>query len=299
MSDGTSDALCHALGTTWWLELPATLTATERTTIETDVIEYIKQFEADYSRFLPTSLVSQLNDTGQLKHPSPAFVALLTYGQTLYTQTDGLFNILIGTHLVKRGYDSSYSFTPQPEPTILPNPTTDLHIADDCITLEQGTVDVGGFGKGYLIDLLADRLSTAHQLTTFLINGGGDMYAKTVPGEPTTVYLAHPRNPALALASTTLDNGAFAASSPHLRSWTHQGQVYNHLVHSTNTNPGDSVFTKASTAALADALATTLLLLDPEPALAYCTTHQVAAAFYHTNDARLVTTPSFTPLQTY
>jgi len=297
---GTSTPLCQALGTTWWLELPTSLTATAHQAITTDIIHCITAFEANYSRFQATSFISQLNSTGELQHPSPECVAALEYGQTLYSKTDSLFNMLIGTHLVKRRYDNNYSLTPTPEPTQLPNPLTDLQISAEKITLRNGAVDMGGYGKGYLIDQLADRLAGQHELSHFLINGGGDMYAKTLPDSPVTIYLAHPTETNLAVASTTLQNEAFAASSPHLRSWTHRGKDYNHLVQTHTDAPTklvDGVFIKADQAASADALATTLLLLNPADITAFCSSRQLAAAWYDVATAKLTATPTFLPLQ--
>jgi len=89
-----------------------------------------------------------------------------------------------------RGYDSSYSLSPHVDLATLPlpDPRSAITITDDAITLTAGALDIGGFGKGYLIDLLAQDLK-AHDLHHFLINGGGDIYVTSNQGQPSPLCL--------------------------------------------------------------------------------------------------------------
>ncbi len=259
----------EALGTRFYIEICDEVTPPTLADIIHDAGLFLSQFEAHYSRFLPDSLVSILNRERFLSHPDSEFIALLEYGQNLTKRTQGLFNMLLGKTLEARGYDSNYSFIPKDtkqENFAVPNPLTDLKIDSTTIHLANGNLDLGGFGKGYVIDLLTIYLKITHNLKYFLINGGGDMYATSNYGAPFTIYLEHPLETQTYLGTTEILNQGFAASSPHKRSWVHNGATYNHIIDTkpnyTNSKLCDASFIIARNCVEADAFATIALLVS-------------------------------------
>lgn len=279
-----------ALGTSWWIEIGDPVDVTTRTLIINECARLASTFSDQYSRFKSDSLVSQLNQRRTLENPPTEFIQLLVLGQQLYTITKGVFNCLLGEHLSARGYDSTYSFVPTPEPETLPNPLIDLTITDKEITLHAGAVDFGGYGKGYLIDQLANYLREQHHIQEFLINGGGDLYGTTLKGQPITVYLEHPTAVGQYLGTTTIMNQGFAASSPHKRTWTRDGVTHTHIVGQVNR---DATFIIAPNAVIADALATTALLA-PEAVLEdSLVATNGSMAGYSVTEKRLIQTPHF------
>lgn len=253
-----------ALGTTWLVEIFDPVS--KQTLDETFglVQRLLLDFEATYSRFNPDSQISLLNQNGTLLHPDPTTVEILRLGQQLYTDTDGIFNLLVGEHLIARGYDASYSFKPTTEPAHPPSPLTALTITDSLITLATGKIDLGGYGKGYLLDKLSRYLQEELRFKYFLINGGGDMYATSDLGKPITIYLEHPTKPGTYIAETTLQDQGFAASSTHKRRWKVSGKEYSHIVDTANqkeaTADESGIYVKVKEAVTADAWATTLLI---------------------------------------
>jgi len=184
---------------------------------------------------------------------------ILRYGQSLYGRTEGTFNFLLGSTLTARGYGTGPSALPGDIP---PHPEHDLEIRPDGIVLHAGGVDFGGFGKGYLVDLLSDYLKT-RGVSDFLINGGGDLYGTSDNGTPISIHLEHPTEHEVYLGTTTLFNEGFAASSPFKRTWKQGDTTHNHIVGETVA----ASFVKAKTAKEADAFATAALL-TPEDAIA-------------------------------
>ncbi len=85
-----------ALGTKWWIEIYEELAEDRKEVTYGDLLSIIKSFEEAYSRFLPTSTVSLLNQTGEVRNPTPEFLALLSFGLKMYKETDGTFNFLHG-----------------------------------------------------------------------------------------------------------------------------------------------------------------------------------------------------------
>ncbi len=273
-----------ALGTTWLVELfdeVDTETADETYSL---IRRFLSVFEAKYSRFKPDSVISTVNSAKILEHPDETTIELLTLGQQLYRDTGGIFNILIGEHLIARGYDADYSFAPTEEPEIIPSPLESLIITPERITLTAGHIDLGGYGKGYLIDRLADWLHE-RGFKHFLINGGGDMYATSDHGAPVTIYLEHPSAPGTYVAKTTLKNQGFAASSTHKRRWKVSGKEYSHIVDTSAEKSSNAdefgIYVKAPEAVTADAWATTLLISDSQSHEVITSQNDAGFACYH------------------
>ena len=269
----------QALGTTWWIEV---FTETDSKTLDAafgSVEGFCADFENRYSRFKPDSFVSKLNQDRELIDPSAELRALLQFGKDLYLRTNTHFNILSGHILEIRGYDAVYSFQANDESTLnVGNPITDLLISQERITLTQGSVDIGGFGKGYLIDLVANLLREQFALQYFLINAGGDMFGTSDHDMPIEIQLEHPVLERTIIAKTTLHDQGFAASSPYKRRWKHRGKTYTHLVSDSITHHASYV--KHHKAATADAFATTALLAQKSEMEQISQTEHLALAYF-------------------
>lgn len=282
----------QALGTHWWIEVFDDITTETFGTIMQDTEGFISLFERRFSRFIATSDISILNRERVLSEPNSETLALLTYGKNLYLRTNTHFNILTGHILEARGYDSSYSFTPTPETELTAgNPISNLLLSSEQIELTHGNVDLGGYGKGYLIDAVARLLQDTHNLKYLLIHAGGDMYATSNHGEPLNIYLEHPLLEKQIITQTTLLNQGFAASSPYKRQWKSAGATYSHIV-------APAVITRASfikhdSAGDADAFATTALLTKQKEMEQLSGVEHFGLAYYNPDTNQLISNPAF------
>tara|TARA_B100000508_G_scaffold36168_2_gene27995 strand:+ start:9723 stop:10601 length:879 start_codon:yes stop_codon:yes gene_type:complete len=242
----------EALGTIWHIELFEEYS--DQTALRASIVDWLEEFESRYSRFLPDSWLTVLNSAGEFKNPDPQFVDLLTQALDYYDKTNGVFNVAIGEQLAKSGYDAEYTFTASAELSLIPALPEVLEIKTEKILLKSGLLDLGGIGKGYAIDKLADFLKNKHHLQYFLINGGGDIYVTSNKEKPVTIMLAHPDDKGLAIGVIDLKEVGFAASSPKLRVWQDPktGEKYNHLLTKHNV----ASYVVAPTATEADVWAT-------------------------------------------
>jgi len=283
----------QALGTQWWVEI---FDEKEVKTLEgaCGALEgFAAEFETQYSRFKTDSLISTLNRERKLDQPNEECRALLNYGKTLYLRSNTHFNLLTGHILEARGYDATYSFkVKEPEMVTPGNPITDLLISADKIILLQGNVDLGGFGKGYLIDELAKLLREEFSLQYFLINGGGDMFATSNHDTPIEILLEHPTKPKEFIYKTNLLHQGFAASSPFKRSWHSGNKTYTHIVSNTEVTPVAS-FVKAASARDADAFATTALMLSEAQMSQIAQSESIGIACFNPVTSQLWQTTSF------
>jgi thiamine biosynthesis lipoprotein len=247
----------NATGTVWHIEI---LDANfNQPALETATRAFLENFEQKYSRFRNDSWLNRLNDLGVFDQPSEEFKKLLRQSIAMYKKTHGVFNIAIGQKMISSGYDTEYSFT-ESESVRLPNLSDVLTVTEDKISLTNGTLDLGGIGKGFLIDLLAKLYQDVYGLKYFIINGGGDIYATSDHESPIVISLQHPENQELSIGNVSLYHQGFASSSPHIRAWKDRitGSSHNHL-HTTNKITS---YVVSATCCDADVWATTLAI-DP------------------------------------
>ena len=249
----------QALGTCWNIEFLEDDVDVSNIQKETQI--FLECFESRYSRFRNESWLSILNQEKVFHNPDPEFVTLLNESLHYFKTTNGVFNIAVGEKMEKSGYDANYSFTKTTtQDSDIPSLPSVLSVTEEKITLATGRLDLGGIGKGFVIDSLVALYKTTFGLHSFIINGGGDIFATHEKGRPITVALTHPTDQTLSIGSINLCNQGFAASSPFVRAWKDKNtkQEYNHL----HTSNAVASYVVADTACSADVWATTLAI-DP------------------------------------
>jgi thiamine biosynthesis lipoprotein len=140
------------------------------------------------------------------------------------------------------------------------------------LTRAGARVNVGGIGKGYAIDRGAAILRS-RGLGDFIIQAGGDLYVAGRRGErPWRVAIRDPRGPAeRTFAAMDLTDATFSTSGDYERAFVRDGQRYHHILDPDTGMPARgsrSVTIVARTALLADALATGVFIMGPDPGLA-------------------------------
>lgn len=219
----------------------------------------IAEFDKNYSRFRPDSLVSTMaRAAGEYTLPADAPPLFDTY-QKLYRLTDGAVTPLIGQVMVEAGYDADYSLVPHE----LHHPPAWEEVIEyqfPRLTLKQpALLDFGAAGKGYLIDLVAEVLA-AEGVTAYCIDAGADiLYHHTKP-EPLRVGLEDPNDSAQVVGVANILNNSICGSAGNRRTWAD----FHHIVDPhTLTSPRHILATWAIAPAglLADALATALFFV--------------------------------------
>lgn len=246
----------EAIGTQWWVEsLDVTQPLDDETVGELE--QYASQFDQHYSRFITTSLLGQLNNVHYLKKPPKELVEMFDFAREMFMISEGAFNITVGGKLHELGYGSRHAAAP-----IYANPWQYISYDQQSITTpEDMTIDNGGYGKGWLIDAFAQILAR-RGYERFLINGGGDMLISN--NEPIAIELEHPYDDTLSIGATKITKGALAVSGVAKRTWHHDSQSYHHLIDPFTEEPTNNgvagVYVRASTALIADTMATILMI---------------------------------------
>jgi thiamine biosynthesis lipoprotein len=224
--------------------------------------EIISDFEKKYSRFHEKSLIYKLNNDKFVENNDEEFRSIISTGIQLYKQTDGVFNFMTGRIIEDKGYDRKYSFISKENDGVIEDPEKALRITDESIYLSQiSKIDIGGFGKGFLIEKIAlNLIGMGYQY--FLINGGGDIKVTSDNGNPVVILLQHPAKREYTLGTLKLKDLSLASSSPMIRQWKdpNSKRVKSHLINTKDLNneSHNSAFVISPNTIYADAYSTTM-----------------------------------------
>ncbi|HMU66380.1 MAG TPA: FAD:protein FMN transferase, partial [Cellvibrionaceae bacterium] len=213
------------------------------------LIQEALRFEAKYSRYLPTSLVSHINNSaGATQILDAEAAAIVDYAAQLYQQSEGLFDITSG--LLRQAWDFSSAQVPSQHriQALLPHIGW-LHVSwqNPQLCLPAGMqIDLGGIVKEYAADALA-QCAQAQGINSGLIELGGDI---RVFGESTwPIGISDPQQPGRPLLQLKLQAGGFATSGNYQRYFIYQGKRYSHIL---NPKTGWPVVTPAGVSVIAD-----------------------------------------------
>lgn len=169
---------------------------------------------------------------------SPQLAAMLTDATDLSVKSQGLFNPAIG-HLISTWGFQRDEFTAvniddeKIKALVLANPRmTDIVVNNNTAysTNPNVKLDLGGYAKGYALDMAADYLRK-QQVKNALVNIGGNIIALGQHGDkPWRVGIQHPRKPAAIATLDLADGWAIGTSGDYQRYFMLDGKRYCHII---------------------------------------------------------------------
>lgn len=224
----------------------------------------MRTFANRYSRF---KKVNELYRFNQSEHTivSPELFALLSQAKQFHASTNALFDPSILAALEDEGYHGAGH---SPLPTQVPQfSELTLDPKTRAVSKPKGLyIDLGGIGKGYIVDQVATYLS--RHFDNFLIDAGGDIFVRGVNKKEEYPYWAidveHPTSGDDSAALLLLTNMAVATSGRNRRRWQKQGQEKHHIIdprtQKSASQDFQSVTVIAKNTTTADVLAKTLFI---------------------------------------
>lgn len=238
------------MNTEWWIRAYG---ATEH--VMDDAEALVHDIEARLSRFRKSSSLSALNRDRVATDPMLA--AVVRAALDWRDATNAVFDPGVGAALVAAGYDRSFEAIEGVCRGAVDARRPRITVGGDCVSLDgEGTLDLGGIGKGWAVDRVAEHLET-HRVGHYLIDGGGDLRAGDTPSVPWPVGVGDG-------LVAWIGPGAVATSSTEKRRWVTASEVTaHHIINATTGVPAVSGIRTAvvthQTATTADVLATTLI----------------------------------------
>lgn len=249
----------------------------------------VDRLEGELSRFTENSDIARINN---LTANQPLQLGLeafecLKLSCRIYAETNGAFDITIGSLLACWRNDDGTLRTPSQEELELARQRTGTHfikLDEDEHTVEllaDGVqVDLGGIGKGYAVDKVAELLRE-WSIDVALVSGGySSVLALDAPagtkGWPLT--LSNPCNRKQILARPYLQGRALSGSG------IQKGQ---HIIDPRTIRPVKdkcAAWSSASNAATADALSTAFMVMSLDEIGQYCSDHPDVSAIIMLED---------------
>lgn len=203
----------------------------------------INNFDKKYSRFRWDSDITNLNEqAGEIVSIDTDFQKLLLTVRKMADDTEALFNPFILPALTRIGYQTSWApneSTSDPpiyndRVVVTPN---QIIIKDKTVQIPANSaIDIGGIGKGYLLDQLSDYIE-GQSITDYWFSLGGDIIARGSDpnGKPWKINIANAKEPnhTKAYVCTSSDQAiVIATSGVTKRHGIHKGKNWHHIVDS-------------------------------------------------------------------
>jgi thiamine biosynthesis lipoprotein len=184
---------------------------------------------------------------------------MLQLGESFHKDSSQIFDLFIKRNLESKGYGKKIDRV-EADLEVDENEGRFFKKGEKIFLNTSEQVDLGGIGKGYLIDKLARFLQIELGLKYFLINGGGDLYATSDHEKPVKVLLEHPTDQSLAIGEVELLNQSLCVSSSFKRVWQKDGRTANHFISASDKEIQAASYVLGSEATSTDVLATILCL---------------------------------------
>jgi FAD:protein FMN transferase len=227
-----------ALGTMCEVQYAAPDGEGQATAFERAVVGWVSAFEAKYSRFRDSSLVSRINAAAgrDWVEIDAEMELLLQLCDTLYFMTGGVLDPTALPLLRIWNYKADHPRVPPaseiaaararvgwrkvqraPGKVFLPEPGMGL--------------DFGGFGKEYAVDVVA-RIAAEQGLAAVLVDFGHDLRALGAPPDRPAwhIGLEDPKRPAATHGSIAVVGRGVASSGDYIRCFEVDGKRYGHVI---------------------------------------------------------------------
>jgi len=226
--------------------------------------------EGVLSRFQPESQLSRLNQDGVLKDAHPVLVTLVKQSQELSQLTHGAFDITVKPLLDLYQKSASLPDKEMVQETLSLVDFQKLGLSGRTLKFQKSgmSITLDGIAKGFIVDE-GIRVLKQSAFVNVLVEAGGDLMAagEKYPHASWKIGLKAPRKEMGDLVATfNVQNQAIATSGDYLQAFT-PDFANNHIIdprsgYSSPEFASVSVF--APTAALADGLATAVMVMGRE-----------------------------------
>ncbi|HBJ36194.1 MAG TPA: FAD:protein FMN transferase [Planctomycetaceae bacterium] len=220
-----------------------------------DALDLLEKIESKLTIYSTDSEISRINQSAgkQPLHVSNDVFQLIAQAISISEQTGGAFDITAGPLIECWGFTKRRGQKPTDQ---------QIETARMCVGWQQVElnhqektvflklpgmkINLGGIGKGYAIDRLADHLRQ-NAVNQFLIHGGKSTILastdKTNPqAEPWKIAIQHPLRPTRRLTEIEISNGAIGTSGSGKQFFHHKGKRIGHVIDPRTGRPaGDAL----------------------------------------------------------
>ena len=252
-------------------------------------------YEQLFSRTIETSEISRINQAkGEPVTVSDDTRELIEKGLYYSELSGGAFDITIAPVSSLWDFKSADPSVPDADAISRAVQAVDyhtVHIDGNQVWLENpdAALDLGGIAKGFIADRLKEFL-VSNGVSSGIINLGGNVLTigQKPDGSLFRVGVRDPKDTGSSLAVISMGPGTVVTSGVYERCFEKDGVFYHHILDPETGLPAETDLTSATIVGQssmdADAMATALIVMGREKALAFCEEHQVEAMFIDGED---------------
>ena len=243
------------------------------------VYEEFKRLNSILSFYDPESELSQLNQTCNESFPaSDELIEILQLSRKIYEESGGAFDVSCGVlygfwkDLIRKGKVKEFPSgqTIEDLKNLCGMDNIDMDSKKNTIIIKRKglKIDLAGIAKGYMVDKAIKKLQEAG-IDSALINAGGDIYCLGKNKDRLwKVGVKDPKHHESIMESVELIDKAIVTSGSYEQFFDYKGERYSHLIDPRTGYPVKtnivSVSVISQSCAIADSLATSLFIMEPE-----------------------------------
>ncbi|RQD73862.1 MAG: FAD:protein FMN transferase [Candidatus Syntrophonatronum acetioxidans] len=243
-----------------------------------EAFDKVRALEKVMSRFVKNSDVDNINEQAG-KEPvevDPRTFYVIERSLEFGDASQGKFDVTIGPLLNLWGFGTGEEREPPSsekiEETLPLVDYKDIELDEENLTVylprEGMVLDLGGIAKGYIVDEIAEFLE-GEGVEHGSVNAGGDIRAlgTRLDGNPWRIGITHPRDRENLIAVIPVSQEAIVTSGDYERFFTHEGEIYHHILDPDTGRPAGevtSVTVVAPDCITADSLSTAVFVLGVE-----------------------------------
>ena len=265
------------------------------------VVDWVAQFEARYSRFIPDSLIGRINASAgeHWMEVDPETERVFQLCQELFFFTRGAFDPT-ALPLIKL-------WNWKANPPVVPDDKAIQSVrqlvgwnkvqrrAGGVFLPERGmAIDLGGIGKEYAVDCVMN-MAIERGIANVLVDFGQDVRVRGHAPEKNFwwIGLEDALNPGKCWTGAAVTNHAVATSGDYLRNFQINGKRYGHIIDPRTgypvSNECRAVSVIAPSCTIAGLFSTTVFILGAADGLRLIETHPGAAGVITTDSTKLFT----------
>ena len=228
------------------------------------ILSRAKELEKKYNFYNKASLLSTINQRKLSKLDSQT-EALLKKAQYFYKQTNGIFDVTMGT-VVQARKASTLAKIEEEMNRLKPFVGCEhfkIHRHKIVFDNPHTLIDLGGFVKEFAVDM-GVKILKKHKINSALINFGGDIFVlgSKPSGEPFSIGIKDPKNPQNYIRHAHISNQALTTSASYERNHTVEGEVYSHIIGANTKDERLSSATVIAPSVLESGVYSTALMIE-------------------------------------
>lgn len=295
----------QTMGTTFSIKIVAPDDGHDLAPLQQSVTDVLSRVNQRLSTWMPDSELSKFNGSESTDwiDVSPEFCSVIEAALGLSELTGGAFDITVGPLVNLWGFgpgDDAVPAPPEDEMIAAASKRVgyrQLQASCDLPAVRKARadiyVDLSAYAKGYAVDQLASLLDEMG-MVNYLVEVGGELRlcGRNANDEKWAVAIEKPADFERAVQTIVhLTDQAMATSGDYRNFFQYEGQRFSHTIDSRTGRPvahsAAAVTVVSETAALADGLATALLVLGPEEGFEFAESQQIAAIFLLRKDEQI------------